>query len=168
MNLHEEYFNLTEKYTNKYGNKTVLLMQVGAFYEVYGLLTEDRKDCRSKIYDIGELCDIAVVEKKQCIGDLQLLMCGFRDYSVEKYVKKIQNDGYTIVVYSQKGTGKNVQRELTNIYSPGSYISTDNDNISNYTTCIWVENIKNKIYFGISNIDVYTEKSLFLNIMKQI
>ena len=158
MNLHEEYFNLTEKYTNKYGNKTVLLMQVGAFYEVYGLLTEDRKDCRSKIYEIGELCDIAVVEKKQCIGNLQLLMCGFRDYSLEKYVKKIQNHGYSAVVYSQKGTGKNVQRELTNIYSPGSYISTDNDNISNYTTCIWVENIKNKIYFGISNIDVYTGK----------
>ena len=77
MNLHEEYFNLTEKYTNKYGNKTVLLMQVGAFYEVYGLLTEDRKDCRSKIYDIGELCDIAVVEKNNALVIYNYLCVGF-------------------------------------------------------------------------------------------
>ena len=53
MNLHEEYFNLTREYINKYGEKTVLLMQVGAFYEVYGILTENKKDSKSKIYEIG-------------------------------------------------------------------------------------------------------------------
>lgn len=158
MNLHEEYFNLTREYINKYGEQTVLLMQVGAFYEVYGILTENRKDSKSKIYEIGELCDISVVEKKQCIGNQSIIMCGFRDYSLDRYVKKIQGNGYTVAVISQIGSGKNVKRELKNIYSPGSFISYDNDKISNYTTCIWIENIKNKIYFGISNIDVYTGK----------
>ena len=32
-----EYFKLTEKYKKKYGEKAVVLMQVGAFFEIYGL-----------------------------------------------------------------------------------------------------------------------------------
>jgi len=37
MALIKEYFELTEIYQKDYGINTILLMQVGAFYEVYGL-----------------------------------------------------------------------------------------------------------------------------------
>ena len=36
MALIKEYFALTEKYTTEYGSNTVVLLQVGAFFEVYG------------------------------------------------------------------------------------------------------------------------------------
>ena len=36
MALIKEYFALTEKYTSEYGANTVVLLQVGAFFEVYG------------------------------------------------------------------------------------------------------------------------------------
>jgi len=36
MALIKEYFALTKKYTAEYGEKTVVLLQVGAFFEVYG------------------------------------------------------------------------------------------------------------------------------------
>ena len=34
--LVEEYFELTTKYKAIYGENTIVLMQVGAFFEVYG------------------------------------------------------------------------------------------------------------------------------------
>ena len=34
--LVEEYFELTNKYKAIYGENTIVLMQVGAFFEVYG------------------------------------------------------------------------------------------------------------------------------------
>ena len=36
-NITTEYFQITKEYQEKYGKNTVLLMQVGAFFEVYGL-----------------------------------------------------------------------------------------------------------------------------------
>jgi DNA mismatch repair protein MutS len=162
MSIIKEYLDLTKKYIHEYGENTLVLMQIGAFYEVYALNTPDKKDCGSKIYEMGEMCDLSVVDKKQTYDGFQVLMSGFRDYSIDKYLKKIQSNGYTIIVYSQKGTGKNVSRYLDNIYSPGTYFSNDNTNISNITSCIWTEKIEDKIYFGISNIDIYTGKiSLF-------
>ena len=34
--IYKEYVDLTRKYQEKYGKQCVLLMQVGAFFEVYG------------------------------------------------------------------------------------------------------------------------------------
>lgn len=36
MGIVEEYFTIISKYKKIYGEKTILLMQVGAFFEVYG------------------------------------------------------------------------------------------------------------------------------------
>ena len=33
--IYEEYFESTRKYTEIYGPKTVVCMQVGSFYEIY-------------------------------------------------------------------------------------------------------------------------------------
>ena len=46
MALIKEYFELTQKYKNDYGNNTILLMEVGSFYEVYGLINKNT----NKIY----------------------------------------------------------------------------------------------------------------------
>ena len=43
MSLIKEYFELTKKYQDEYGNNTILLMQVGSFFEVYGIYNEKTK-----------------------------------------------------------------------------------------------------------------------------
>ena len=35
MAMLQQYFKLRDEYREKYGKKTILLFQVGAFYEVY-------------------------------------------------------------------------------------------------------------------------------------
>ena len=42
MALVREYFELTKKYQNDYGEKAILLMQVGSFFEVYGTLNKKK------------------------------------------------------------------------------------------------------------------------------
>ena len=62
-------------------------------------------------------------------------------------------------------------RSLTDIYSPGTYISIDNisssDELNNNVCCIWIEKKqirskkikRNDIYIGIGLIDIYTGKT---------
>jgi hypothetical protein len=44
MALVKDYFEKTKQYIQEYGEKTVVLMQVGAFFEIYGLKEEDDAD----------------------------------------------------------------------------------------------------------------------------
>ena len=57
MALIKEYFDLTKKYCNEYGEKTILLMQVGAFFEVYGICDKEFDIITSsKIIDFSQIC----------------------------------------------------------------------------------------------------------------
>ena len=68
MTIQEDYINYYKHYKNKYGQKTLVLMQVGSFHEAYATETEGpdleeitsmldiiltRKDKKSKIIDIS-------------------------------------------------------------------------------------------------------------------
>jgi DNA mismatch repair protein MutS len=185
MALVKEYFELTKNYKNEYGVKTIVLMQVGAFFEVYGL--EDKENAKifgSEISDFSRICDLNIADKKICVGADSVIMAGFSHYMIDKYLKKLQDTGYTIVVYTQDEQTKNTTRSLAGIYSPGTYFSLDSSSssqITNNTTCIWINlvdshylnhysSLKNKgkernlggnqlIYVGLANIDVYTGKT---------
>ena len=51
--------------------------------------------------------------------------------SIEKYIKKLQEAGYTIAIYTQDMQAKNTTRSLEEIISPGTYFSTDTRELSN-------------------------------------
>ena len=176
--IYEEYFTLSDKYRNDFGDKTVLLMQVGAFFEVYGLGQEindeneiKRKYCGpftgSHIQEFITHCDLNISNKHAEYKNKYVYMAGFRDYSLERYLKKLDDVGYTTVVYIQSPEDKQV-RILHNIYSPGTYFSSeDNQKISNTTTAIWLDKIRNpilknrdaNIFVGVASIDIYTGKT---------
>lgn len=160
MAVIKSYFDLYDKYTNQYGKNTVLLMQVGAFYEVYGLLNKKTDTItRTNIKEFTDLCELSISNKTNCVGKDNVVMAGFRDYSLEKYIKKLQSFNYTIVVYSQDEAAAGTTRSLTGIYSPGTFFSNDETNISNNTLCIKFHKYKNNLVIGLSSIDIYTGKS---------
>ena len=53
MSVASEYFEYTKKYQNDYGEKTLVLMQVGSFFEVYAYKDDDNKLTGSKIEDFS-------------------------------------------------------------------------------------------------------------------
>jgi len=167
MALVKEYFELTKKYQYEYGEKTILLMHVGSFFEVYGILDKKTQLINgSRINDFSQIGELNIVEKNICVGNDSVMMAGFKDNQIEKYIKKIQEAGFTAVVYVQDEATKNTTRSLLGIYSPGTYFYNDSKNLTNSTTCIWIELIENKLYnkgkyieVGIANIDIFTGKT---------
>jgi len=167
MSLINEYFQLTKQYQDEYGENTILLMQVGAFFEVYGIYdSENDIITSSKITDFSQICELNVVDKNTCVGKNNVLMAGFKDFMIEKYLKKIQDAGFTAVVYTQDENVKNITRSLAGIFSPGTYFQTESKNLTNSISCIWIDLIENKVLLkgkyvvvGVANIDIYTGKT---------
>ena len=167
MSLIKEYFELSKNFQDEYGDNTILLMQVGAFFEVYGIYDKEKDSIiSSKIIDFSQICELNVVDKNICVGKNNVVMAGFKDFMIEKYVRKIQDAGFTAVVYTQDENVKNTTRSLAGIFSPGTYFQTESKNLTNSISCIWVNLIENKILFkgkyvvvGIANIDIYTGKT---------
>ena len=179
MSLIKEYFDLTKNYQNDYGQNTILLMQVGSFFEVYGIL--DKKTnviSGSNIEDFSRICELNVVEKNVCVSVVSvsvasvsenkdnIVMAGFKDIQIEKYLKKIQEAGFTAVVYTQNEAAKNTTRSCAGIFSPGTYFPNEINTLTNNICCVWVELVHNKVLLkgkhiivGIANIDIYTGKS---------
>jgi DNA mismatch repair protein MutS len=166
MALVTEYFDLTIQYSKKYGEKTIVLMQVGAFFEVYGCYNRE-KDATfgSQIVEFSTICDLNIADKKMSLGGNDtVVMAGFSHFMIDKYVKKLQGAGYTIVVYVQNETSSKITRQLSCIYSPGTYFSPESTfQITNSIMCVWLNTCvlygKKNIYIGIANIDIFTGKS---------
>ena len=90
MSLIKDYFKKTKEWKQQKGDKTIVLMQVGAFYEVYGLKDKTTGEITgSDIEDFSQFCGLNISDKKICVGKHGVLMSGFRDYVLEKYVNKI-------------------------------------------------------------------------------
>ena len=164
MSLIKDYFEKTKKHIDEFGALTIVLMQVGAFFEVYGKKDPSESVHGSNIMDFSKICDLNVVDKKVCCGSDPVVMAGFKDHLLDKYLKKLQDAGYTIAVYEQDEQAPNTTRSLTGVFSPGTYFSVETDQITNNICCIWIETkkgiLKNKdkllVYVGASVIDIYT------------
>jgi DNA mismatch repair protein MutS len=174
MALIKEFFELTKKYEEEYGKNTVFLIQVGSFFECYGLKDANDLIYGSNINEFARICDLNIAEKRVCVGQEQVVMAGFTCHFLDKYIKKMQNAGYTVAVYAQDEQCANTTRSLLGVFSPGTYFSSDIENITNITCCIWIEvkadpilllktksssNKQLKVYIGVSTIDIYTGKT---------
>uniref|UniRef100_A0AB39J9E4 Muts7 n=1 Tax=Florenciella sp. virus SA2 TaxID=3240092 RepID=A0AB39J9E4_9VIRU len=162
MTMINEYFEKDKIYKKKHGEKTFLLYQVGSFFEVYGLKDDPSYE---NIEKFSEICSLAIASKQAYVNKKSLQMAGFRDYLLEKYIEKIYNHGYTIVVYIQKETNGVIERIENGIYSPGTTILDNDQSLSNNISCIWIQKIsqttlsKDKYIFGLSNINIFNGKS---------
>lgn len=166
MSLILDYFDKTKELTDKYGEKSIVFMQVGSFFEVYGCKDKDTGEIfGSSIEAFQKICDFAVSEKKKVkgINDCTVVMAGFPETQLEKYIEKVQAHQYTIAVYTQSGEGKNIERNLVTVCSPGTYFTEDQTIISNYIVCISFHvrpssrfNLHPKIIYGLSALNIIT------------
>ncbi len=177
MSLLKDYFDKTKSHIDEFGELTIIFMQNGAFFEVYGQKDENENIFGSKLFEFSKICDLNVVDKKAA-GDKNVMYegakvvnAGFKTHLIEKYIKKMQDQGFTIAVYEEDDhSGDKITRGLTGIYSPGTFLSNETEIITNNTCCIWIEvknvSLRNKnksvgnknklIFIGAAQIDIYT------------
>jgi len=170
--IYKIYFDLTEKYIKQYGNNCVVLLQVGAFFEIYGLKDNNGKIIYSEIEKISQITQLTIGEKNNVYEDKPILMAGFRDHRLDFYIQRLIENNITTVVYSQKKEGDSVvSRDLYGIYSPGTFIPYDvesNHHLTNNILCIWLESYlpmnasQKNIVYGIANVNIFTgETTMF-------
>jgi len=179
MSIYDEYFNYTTEYMQKYGNNTIVLLQVGAFFEIYGIKNQSTGEITddSLIVEMADVCQLNISEKKvsyngaSAVGNCTIVMAGFRDFTIDKYLQKLTDAGYTVPVFIQvKDSSKNIKRQLDCVYSSGTYISyetEESNKISNNIMCIWIEKFKpfgrkssrDSIVCGLSVINIFTGKT---------
>ena len=159
MSLVKDYLAHHKRFCDEYGANTVVLMQVGAFFEVYGLRQKDGSITGSNIEAFSRTCDLIIASKKACVGQADVVMAGFRDYMLDKYLKRLQENGFTTAVYSQDTPSKNTTRSLSGIYSPGTYFSAETKTLSNNATCIWLFCAGKNVHIGVANVDIFTGRT---------
>jgi DNA mismatch repair protein MutS len=173
MGIVEDYILITGDAQQEYGENTVLLMQVGSFFEIYGLRDAEGNITGSKIVDVANACDLCVSAKTQTINKKQVMMAGFNITQREKYVKMIAENGYHAVIYTQDAQMKNTTRSHDETVSPGTYFNNETNILSNNIVCIWMEHCKATRYspalvnIGVASIDNLTGHSTVTTISKE-
>lgn len=174
MTIIDDYLELQEKYEAKYGEKSIVLMEVGGFFEVYGVVTdsepgaETAKRQRGKIYEVSEITNLNVsrkCDKQSPVSEKNPLMAGFPSASFDKWKDILLRHGYTIIKVEQEMVSgkKEPVRKITEILSPGCHMDTTN--ITNHVMSIHIEEIQDHksykpLWFvGISSVDVTTGDS---------
>ena len=181
MSIVQEYLEHTQKWSKEYGKKTLVLMQVGSFFEAYSLRAMSKDDSGeegaiygidspygSNIEEFANINDMTIANKASFIDNKQVVMAGVGVAYIDKYLKKMQERDYTIVLYKQDMQSKNTTRSLSEIISPGTFFSRDTEELSNNVMCVWLHKSNATKYsgclvtLGVANIDIFTGKtSLF-------
>lgn len=115
--LLSEYFDLIETYQKEFKDEEVLLlMQVGSFYEAYEI-DDPPRGCAKIISTILRM-HLTKKNGNKSAGDNNPWMVGFPTYVLGKHLARLNDEGYTVVVYDQDGeAGRKQSRILKGIYN---------------------------------------------------
>tara|TARA_B100000795_G_C22805535_1_gene444623 strand:+ start:2052 stop:4877 length:2826 start_codon:yes stop_codon:yes gene_type:complete len=154
----DEYLEYTKTYKDKYGDRCIVLMQVGSFFEIY---TITDNIIENDVFVIADLCGIQTSRKNKSnteVSHSNPIMAGFPLHSISKFTQILLNNNYTIVLVEQVTEPPNPKRSVTEILSPGANINIFNKQ-SNYMMVIFYEIINGFVIAGISGIDLSTGKT---------
>jgi DNA mismatch repair protein MutS len=159
--LTEVYFELQEYFEKKYGKNSVVLIEIGTFFEVYEVNNSDMRIGKAK--EISELLNIQLTRKNKNILENSIknpILSGIPSISLQKHLDKMVSEKkYTIIVIKQKNNPPNVTRYISDIVSPGTNFEFLKSDESNYITSLLFD-CNNGIYsVGYSAIDVTTGKT---------
>ena len=152
--IYDDYIRIHSEHVEKYGDRTMLFMQVGDFFEIYAVQNEKER-AGADIFTLGELCNLQVTRKNKTIPDVTRsnpYMAGFPLHALQKHVATLVNNDYTVVVVRQVTPPPNVKREVTEIYSPSTFVQNGGSD-SNYLMVYYWDTSKR---VGIAGVDVST------------
>lgn len=159
------YLSYHNQYVEKYGEKTVVLCQVGDFFEVYAVIN-DKEERGPNIYRVADILGIQVTRRNKSIlevSDSNYLMSGFPLNGIQKHIQTLVSNSYTVVLVRQVSPPPHVNREVTEIISPSMTLSPTTTD-PNYLVVI-MASLHNKLWrCGVSAVDVSTGNSVIYEV----
>jgi DNA mismatch repair protein MutS len=162
----EEYLNFHNKYCKIYGDeKTLVLYEVGTFYETYATETEG-----PDLLQISKLTNVVRTRKNKKIKDIGInnpYVLGIPTVAFIKYLEILIENNYIVIIVDQDNSvetkkGERMKRNVTNIYSKGTYIDNLQRKDGNYIACLYISNDDQKnsttslFSIGVTGVDVST------------
>jgi len=159
MSITERYIYEFNKYKKQYGDKTLVLMQVGSFYEMYSTDT-----IGPDLKNIADLLNTVCTKKDKSVKEVSIsnpYLVGFPMVATDKFVSLLIRNGYTLVMVDQVTPPPEPQRKVTNIYSPSTYIGSTSTIDNNYAVFLYFEYEQQKsnvnlLCTGMSALDITT------------
>ena len=158
-----EYFRFYDDYSEKYG-KVAVLMQVGSFYEMYGV--DNDTDKLGNAEELSRILNIVLTKRNKKIQENGInnpLMLGFPCLAINKYSPLLLAEDYTVVIVDQIKTSLSIKRAVVDVISPSINIDDNvqadptNRNCDNYLVLIHVDKHR---HVGMSAISVLTGNSV--------
>ncbi len=157
----EFYLDMLQKHQKELGKeKLTVWMQVGSFFEVYGIKWPDGGTL-GNVWQVAADLDIKIARKEMTVygnPDIEVYMAGVKEEYAEPYLERLVDaQGWTVAVYVQAKLGNTDQYErvLKNIISPG--INFESDSISNVFMYVYMKGTRSRITAAKTalNIGVY-------------
>jgi DNA mismatch repair protein MutS len=164
-NLIDIYLRIQEYYQNKYGDKTVVFIEIGSFFEIY------QDNFIGKAKEVSDILNIQLTRKNKSLQEISKknpYMAGIPNSNIDKYVNILmKTNEWNIVLINQKKEANGiVTRYFDKIISPGINNNFINSSFSNYLISLYIEeNAEGVLLAGIASTDVTTGKSLIKNIV---
>ena len=141
MTIIDDYLELQEQYVAKYGQNTIVLMQIGHFYEAYAIDNDKEKTNSDNIYRLSDILNIQLTRKNKSIVQNSRgnpLMIGVNQFSIDKYITLLLNSNYTTIIVDQVTDPPEPKRKVTGIFSPGTNVLHNNKGDSNNLSTIYI------------------------------
>lgn len=165
MGIIDTYLDDLEREIKKHGENTAHFIQIGDFYEMYGVQYADGS-YRGNLPRISDLTSLNSSVKKTCVGgdkDNVVYMIGFPMRALDKFLNMMVDQfGWTVVVEKQDEQKSGTSRSILGVFSPGTNVRSYRE--SNNLVSIYLESSKSQylnpgqvnLYCGMSSLDCLT------------
>jgi DNA mismatch repair protein MutS len=143
--LYDEYAEHVAKYKALYGDRVLVVFEVGSFYEWYNC----DKNAGSDVQGVCELLNIVRTRKDKKIRQISHKnpeFGGVPSYAFAKYIPVLLENDYTIVLVTQHQSNGSIIRRVTNVISRGTNVDITGDAVrcydggrGNFVACIFLD-----------------------------
>ena len=164
--IYDDYITYCKEYRRLYGEKTVVLMEVGSFFELYAVETNGIVEEGANMTEVCALLNIQSTRKNKSIVECSRanpMMAGFPSHTISKFTDILLAAMYTIVLVEQVTPPPHPERKVTQVISPSTTMVHSTASASNhYLMCIYLSTIRDRgtqklnLCYSISYTDITT------------
>ena len=154
--MYQEYIELYQTYTKKYGAKTAIFLMVGSFYELYDIQDQETGETQANVREIVDYLGIQLSNKKGDVGQgKDGLFAGFPDYVMHKWAGRLTANGWTVIIVDQikDAKGKVKERKVSRILSPSTHMEQTSSTETPYVAALYMEETQTAPTFGVALLD---------------
>lgn len=161
MTLFDDYVQVVSEQRELYGSKTVVLFQVGTFWEI--LDCDKHQGC--DVPSIASILNIQVTRRNKNIQEVSRTnnsLAGFNVSSLHKYLPLLVSALYTVVLVSEDGVcekSKAMRRKISRVVSKGTWLDDPGRGPSTESriACLFVQNTGSRVSgCGLATLDLQT------------